>query len=884
MVDVSNSPESSSSYQQNDSNDLIDGIIPEDNVERLRNIRDMFENSRNEDDIELKKVEKLQPSEKLKQTFLNDIDFNFQTTQLILTMDIDNNCHKSINGDSPCVSNSDNHQVTSPSSSALSSSIPSPNDDSLNHDKNNNRFEEGVLENESNSDSEVETEQTDGIIRSTKKKKDIIPFAELNNVKTKFEKIAMEPNSPLVEPKPMRCITPPREGADRIEIENEPLQRPADIVSSNEKVEDALPDAGFLRSRKEIFDSIGSPESDTGAPRKKSITPPREDIIKRVLKEKTPERLDNVIRESDRNEDVLPSAGSIRQTAAIFTSGNRQKSIDRSGIVLEGELTEKGIAKSRLALFNDPSALTSPSISTNDQELEYIKNASGIAKERLSLFKNLEQNNGQRISPDRSVKKFKEFTPPPQLEPRQYIIISKESSPSLGNLVDSYNKDEYLPESGLARNRMKQYLEQTSSNGANTSLNETSELQGKGLAKSLLAKWKSIENIKEGSPEPKRQDSPGEEVPPSGHARNLLSKWQNIDNTKDTKERKGPKAFTPPPPEELNRTQESDDEQDTSKNQVFEDELALLKGAAKNTLKKFEQSMAESNNRVKRTVTPPKDYIKQAVTAPVKTVFESQPLESNINSHYVEEEIIPSQGSAKNLKNKFLNLEKEAAKIETSSSKMNYVPKKFTSATKPTAEKTETTTTTKSAQPKPQPGKLNSNGLLTTVQNGNSSQNQTEKCSICDKTVYAMEKTEADKKVYHKACFKCTSCNCPLNLPTVEFDQNKPYCLQNCKSKSNDKNNNNKELGVIVIDTSYATGSSTKSPKSTASQSTPKSPSKPINSPNKSVAPSPKPALTPNAPSPKPTLTPNNTNQSPKVVTSQKSPSSLKPTSSPKPK
>ena len=138
-------------------------------------------------------------------------------------------------------------------------------------------------------------------------------------------------------------------------------------------------------------------------------------------------------RESDRRQDILPTAGQIKQTAAMFTAASRQKSIERSGITLEGELTEKGIAKQRLALFSDPSGLAqqlqhkeSVPVSTAELESDIIKNASGIARERLSLFKNLEQQGGARTSPPKDVKKFKEFTPPPQLDPhlqRQYVII-----------------------------------------------------------------------------------------------------------------------------------------------------------------------------------------------------------------------------------------------------------------------------------------------------------------------------------------------------------------------------------------------------------------------------------------------------------------------------
>lgn len=257
-----------------------------------------------------------------------------------------------------------------------------------------------------------------------------IAFADLNNVKNKFESIANDTGEVPSTPKPLRSITPPPDGAARTEIENEPMQRPANVVSVYEKVEDALPAAGYTRSRKEIFASASSPSQDDQKqvpPRVKSITPPRDEALKRVLKEQTPERNENVVRESDRIDDILPNAGAIKQTAAMFTNSSaRLKSIERSGISIEGELAEKGIAKSRLALFNDPNALQSSTVSTTELESEIIKNASGIAKERLNLFKNLEQQQPSiRTSPSRELKKLKEFTPPPQLDhqQRQYIII-----------------------------------------------------------------------------------------------------------------------------------------------------------------------------------------------------------------------------------------------------------------------------------------------------------------------------------------------------------------------------------------------------------------------------------------------------------------------------
>ena len=178
-------------------------------------------------------------------------------------------------------------------------------------------------------------------------------------------------------------------------------------------------------------------------------------------------------------------------------------------------------------------------------------------------------------------------------------------------------KEEFLPESGLAKSRMKQYLESTNCNQPqqNTANGDVTEEATKGLAKSLLAKWKSMENVKETSPEPasghqakskhhkERQTTPGGTVivnsndasdddylPQTGTAKSLLNKWQNIDSgSANNKERKAPRAFTPPPPEEIERNKErNQDENDAPalKSNVDE-ELALLRGQAKNTLAKL---------------------------------------------------------------------------------------------------------------------------------------------------------------------------------------------------------------------------------------------------------------------------------------------------------
>jgi hypothetical protein len=110
---------------------------------------------------------------------------------------------------------------------------------------------------------------------------------------------------------------------------------------------------------------------------------------------------------------------------------------------------------------------------------------------------------------------------------------------------------------------MKQYLE-TAQQNANSNGNQESEtLPEKGSAKSLLAKWKSIENVQDDLQNARLQRGLSRErtppspslfsdiLPQSGTAKSLLNKWQNIDKQQEPVERKT-RQMTPPRAEELN--------------------------------------------------------------------------------------------------------------------------------------------------------------------------------------------------------------------------------------------------------------------------------------------------------------------------------------------
>jgi uncharacterized CHY-type Zn-finger protein len=51
-----------------------------------------------------------------------------------------------------------------------------------------------------------------------------------------------------------------------------------------------------------------------------------------------------------------------------------------------------------------------------------------------------------------------------------------------------------------------------------------------------------------------------------------------------------------------------------------------------------------------------------------------------------------------------------------------------------------------------------------------------EKCEVCKKTVYAMEKVSVEGKSYHEGCFKCAHCKKKLTPGTYTAIESSFYC------------------------------------------------------------------------------------------------------------
>ena len=75
--------------------------------------------------------------------------------------------------------------------------------------------------------------------RYARKKEKILPFADMNNVMSKFENMNCNSDD-RSGPKPPRHITPPRLKA-LYEICNTPAERAEGVVGANDKIDDVKP-------------------------------------------------------------------------------------------------------------------------------------------------------------------------------------------------------------------------------------------------------------------------------------------------------------------------------------------------------------------------------------------------------------------------------------------------------------------------------------------------------------------------------------------------------------------------------------------------------------------------------------------------------------------
>ena len=60
--------------------------------------------------------------------------------------------------------------------------------------------------------------------------------------------------------------------------------------------------------------------------------------------------------------------------------------------------------------------------------------------------------------------------------------------------------------------------------------------------------------------------------------------------------------------------------------------------------------------------------------------------------------------------------------------------------------------------------------------------NQLDKCAVCDRRVYQMEKCNFDSSVLHKQCIKCAVCKRLLTVGNFVMAERKVYCKPHAKT------------------------------------------------------------------------------------------------------
>lgn len=101
------------------------------------------------------------------------------------------------------------------------------------------------------------------------------------------------------------------------------------------------------------------------------------------------------------------------------------------------------------------------------------------------------------------------------------------------------------------------------------------------------------------------------------------------------------------------------------------------------------------------------------------------------------------------------------------------------------------------------------------------------KCSVCSKSVYAMEKLEADGVVYHKTCFRCSECNKQVSAGSYAALQGKIYCKPHFKKLFKLKGNYDEGFGSEQHKNKWIRGDNSQGSLASMGSMSPNSPSSP---------------------------------------------------------
>ncbi|CAF3774387.1 unnamed protein product [Rotaria sordida] len=686
--------------QRNNEQAIDDVNTSDDTLERLRNITKLFSGKTNEDDDhqQLQKVEKFAPCEKIKHTFQKFEDIGL----------------------------SNGH-------------IGQEND-------------------------EDESSLSNGTIRSTRRKstpKEHIPYHEMAEVKDKFEKGLIDINKPRIEKRLDVRVQSGLTSSKKQAFEQREFEQEIESHISKTQIETDLV-AGLASSKKQVFEQHQQQIINETHMINKTIFI-EHGVLAGVATETKAKFENGQISDSRRTSTCLDEIATIVGTglaqaklseflSKIDAEHQNQRSTNRN-IDIDAE---QGSAIARRDQF---ALLVNSEFKPTEKYIDVTAGLANIIKEQYiaDAIKVTTTTSKIAISADDIES---------GLTKNRAIVFEKPDETTIKRTVDIDNE---LVERGVAKERVAMF--KNLENGASSSSSITTSFSGdtkirvdenghivrgsdkneeiyfeKGQTKQLVEQWK----IKQISPE--RDESNGyikhdAEVVQQGKAKNLVQMWKTIDkeNTPPP-ERRGPRPITPPADNELRIIPPEDNEINSQKSYYIDDKANIELGHAKSVRERFLQNVEQTHVINKRKTlkqfTPPPESLdtnrRKSITPPYDGI-------SIIEQYSNNEEIMSIKGQAKSLKNRFIEFEQDARKIETASSKIKYVPKRFVNT--------------------PAPKQFNTESSVDST-----------KCFDCHKTVYAMEKIEADRKVYHKSCFKCTHCKSILKLGNYTANNGHIYC------------------------------------------------------------------------------------------------------------
>ncbi|KAL5007340.1 hypothetical protein ScPMuIL_016146 [Solemya velum] len=557
-----------------------------------------------------------------------------------------------------------------------------------------------------------------------------------------------------------------------------------DVIRSEERVEEIMPQQGMAKNVAARFKQL---ESEVGnkpppSPTLRAITPDRvtgkvefvseprstfegyEGKSDAGIFESEPAAATNVIKYGEYVEEAVPEKGTARNLVSKFKqlesevtnkpppSPKRELTPDRSGKVEyisepRGHV-EKFEGKSDAGVFENQPSDREDIVKSSAMEDNPMYER-GYAKNVADKFREIQKH---ATSPPDEQRRAKEFTPPH--DPSHVYENSPMENPDV--VRETYAQEAPLPEKGTAKNLASKFRQLSiDANTPRTSVRtrEFTPPKESGVYENdpsapLVAKNAPAESgILENQPHHRQDvaryehsDYVDSNLPESGHAKNLLNKFRQIESEsgKVSPSRKY-KEFTPP--------------RDEPRIQALLSPRSPAGGTGGSV--------------------SPSDLPGQYQQHTQAGVYESQPQEREDVEREQESDWLigmPQGNVTKGMLNKFKEIQSQAKQAQE-------VPKPTQKGGKKPGW----------ARQKAQEQSKDEKGLFLAV--------TTEKCASCQKTVYAMERMEMNKNVYHRACFKCSHCKARLTPGTYSLNEGVMYCTTHFKQLFARKGNYDEGFG-----------------------------------------------------------------------------------------